>query len=286
MRSLVLGGSGIVGGYILERLVAGGDRPIAVSRQFRRSPDVDWLRADLSAPEGLLIEDVGTIYCTADARLLANALPLLVTPNLRRVVAFTSTSLETKRDSELVEEREYVEAWAEAETRLIEVCTRSGVAWTVLRPTLIYAEGRDGNVSRIARLIQRLKFMPLAGEGLGLRQPVHAQDLAIGAINAAASPLAANRIYAVPGTDTVTYREMVGRIFDGLKLPRRIVSMPLALWRLAFFVGRPFIKTANVAMASRMGKDMTFDPAPAIADFDWKPRPFYPNFYPEGRRPL
>lgn len=285
MRSLVLGGSGIVGGYILERLVAAGERPIAISRQCRQSRDVDWLCADLSAPEHLQIDDVATIYCTADARVLANALPWLITPNLRRIVAFTSTSLETKRDSELVEERKYVAAWANAEARVIEECTKSGVAWTVLRPTLIYAEGRDGNVSRIAQLIQRLKFMPLAGEGLGLRQPVHAEDLAIGAINAAASPLAVNKIYAVPGTDIITYREMVGRIFDGLKRPRRIISVPLALWRLAFLLGRPFIKSANVAMASRMGTDMVFDPAPAIADFDWKARPFYPNFYPERRAP-
>nr|WP_249816130.1 epimerase [Bradyrhizobium sp. 138] len=276
-----MGGSGIVGGYILERLVARGERPIAVSREIQQSPNVDWLRADLSAPKALQIEDVGTIYCTAHAKLLADALPCLITSNLRRVVAFTSTSLETKRDSELVEERKYVAAWAEAEAHLIEVCTKSGVGWTVLRPTLIYAEGRDSNVSRIAQLIQRLRFMPLAGEGLGLRQPVHAEDLAIGAINAAASPLAINKIYAVPGTDTVTYYEMVGRIFDGLKLPRRIISIPLELWRLAFLLGRPFIKSANAAMASRMGKDMVFDPAPAIADFDWKPRPFYPNFCPE-----
>jgi len=55
-----------------------------------------------------------------------------------------------------------------------------------------------------------------------LRQPVHAEDLAIGALAAAASPAAANKIYAIQAKDTITYREMVGTNFDGLHKPRRI----------------------------------------------------------------
>jgi hypothetical protein len=37
------------------------------------------------------------------------------------------------------------------------------VAWTILRPTLIYVEGRDANVSRLAGLIRRFKVLPLSG---------------------------------------------------------------------------------------------------------------------------
>src|SRR5260370_1911912 len=117
---------------------------------------------------------------------------------------------------------------------------------------------------RLALVIERLGFMPLAGTGLGLRQPVHAEDVAIGAIAAAASPTAANKIYAIPGKDTITYREMVGRIFDGLQKPRRVVAVPPALWRTAFALARPFIANANVAIGPRMAKDMIFDPTSAI----------------------
>ena len=95
---------------------------------------------------------------------------------------------------------------------------------------------------------------------------------------AAASPAAANKIYAIPGTDTVSYREMVGRIFDGLHKPRRIITVPPLLWRAAFALAKPFIANANVAMGNRMSKDMIFDPAPAMQDFGWKPRAFRPDF--------
>jgi nucleoside-diphosphate-sugar epimerase len=148
----------------------------------------------------------------------------------------------------------------------------------VLRPTLIYDEGRDANITRLSRLIQRLGFVPLAGSGSGLRQPVHAEDLAIGALAAAASQAAANKIYAITGKDTITYREMVGRIFDGLHKPRRIIPVPPAQWRAAFSVVKPFVPDANVAMGNRMAKDMIFDCSAVIEDFGWNPSEFRPIF--------
>ena len=215
MGSVVVGASGIVGGHIVDRLVQAGEKPVAVSRTRRAEQNVAWLQADLATPDRLAWPPVSTLYCTAHVGLLAGALPHLVTPSLKRVVAFTSTSIVTKISSELEAERDSVRQWAEAEQRLIDMCTKLGVAWTVLRPTIIYDEGRDANITRLARLIENFGFMPLAGSGSGLRQPVHAQDLAIGAIAAAASPAAANKIYAIPGRDTVSYREMVGAFLTG-----------------------------------------------------------------------
>jgi nucleoside-diphosphate-sugar epimerase len=69
----------------------------------------------------------------------------------------------------------------------------------------------------LSRLIRRFGFKPLVGGGPGLRQPVHVEDLAIGAIAAASSPASVNKIYSVPGGETLTYRELVGRIFDGMR---------------------------------------------------------------------
>lgn len=111
-----------------------------------------------------------------------------------------------------------------------------------------------------------------------MRQPVHAEDLAIGAIAAAASPAAANKFYSLPGADTITYREMIGRIFDGMRLPRRAISVPVFIWRVGFALAKPIFPGANVAMGIRMMKDMTFDYTPAIRDFGWNPRAFKPVF--------
>jgi nucleoside-diphosphate-sugar epimerase len=197
---------------------------------------------------------------------------------LTRAIVFSSTSVLTKLDSEVVAEREKLQALADAEKEIAAACEQHNVGWTILRPTLIYAEGRDTNITPLSRLIRRFGFMPLVGGATGLRQPVHAEDLAIGAISAAASSAAVNKVYSLPGGETMAYREMIGRIFDGLRLPRRTVAVPALLWRASFVLAKPLFPGANVAMGTRMMKDMAFDAAPATSDFGWNPRAFRPVF--------
>jgi nucleoside-diphosphate-sugar epimerase len=279
-KSLVIGGTGLVGGYIVEHLVRRGERPLVLSRSQRDRPGIDWLRGDLTQPETLTLPPFATLYCTADAILLADTLPRLFNPALRRLVVFSSTSVLTKQDTEVASEQETIRKLTDAERRIAAAFERQNVGWTILRPTLIYSEGRDTNITPLSRLIRRFGFMPLVGGAPGLRQPVHAEDLAIGAVAAASSSAAVNKTYSLPGGETLSYREMIGRIFDGLRLPRRTVSVPPLLWRAAFGLAKPLFPGANVAMGIRMMKDMTFDSTPAIADFGWNPRKFNPKFNP------
>ena len=201
-KRLVIGGTGLVGGYIVERLLRSGERPLVLSRRQQDGPGVDWVRGDLTRPDTLAFPPFATLYCTADAILLADALPRLFNPSLRRLVAFSSTSVLTKQDTEVAAERELIRKLAKAEQTIAAACEQHGVGWTILRPTLIYAEGRDTNITPLSRLIRRFGFMPLVGGAPGLRQPVHAEDLAIGAISAASSPAAANKTYSLPGGET------------------------------------------------------------------------------------
>jgi nucleoside-diphosphate-sugar epimerase len=277
-KSLVIGATGLVGGYLLDNLIRRGERPFALSRTRRERAGADWFIGDLGKTDTLTLPNFSTLYCTADAILLAQALPHLFNPVLKRVVVFSSTSVLTKLDSEIAAERGGSAKLAAAERTIAESCGRRNIGWTILRPTLIYAEGRDVNITPLSRLIRRFGFMPLVGGARGLRQPVHAEDLAVGAIEAAASPAAVNKFYSLPGGETLAYAEMIGRIFDGMKLPRRTINVPAPLWRAAFLVAKPLFPGANVAMGIRMMKDMAFDAAPAISDFGWNPRGFHPVF--------
>ena len=277
-KSLVIGATGLVGGYLLRHLASRGERPYALSRTPRADAVAEWITGDLEKPDTLNVPAFETLYCTTDAILLATALSRFFNPALKRVVAFSSTSVITKLDSEVTAEREMLMELANAEQKIVRACEAAKVDWTILRPTLIYAEGYDINITPLSRLIRRFRFMPLVGGANGLRQPVHAEDLAIGALAAAASPAAANKFYALPGGETLSYKEMIGRIFDGMKMPRRTIPVPALLWRAAFAVTKPLFPDANVAMGLRMTKDMTFDATPAITGFGWRARAFHPVF--------
>ncbi len=279
-RTLILGATSLVGRFVLPRLVAAGARPIALSR---RAPDgdggADWLAGDL-ADAGLAgrLPRLSTVYSLTPIWLLPDALPMLIAAGASRVVAFSSTSRFTKLASPVAAERAIAARLADSEARTIALCEAAGVAWTILRPTLIYAEGLDGNVSRLAALIRRLGVLPLAGRGAGLRQPVHADDLALAALAAGASTAAEGRAYDLPGGETLTYRAMAERVFEGLGRKPRILAIPAPLWALAFRLASPLLPGATAAMGSRMSEDLTFDAEAARQDLGWGPRAFHPDF--------
>ena len=111
-----------------------------------------------------------------------------------------------------------------------------------------------------------------------MRSPTRPAIELLTTVSSASSRAAINKVYALPGGETLTYREMIGRIFDALRLPRRTISVPVPVWRAAFRLAKPLYPGANVAMGIRMMKDMTFDPTPAVQDFGWHPRDFKPRF--------
>ena len=273
---LVLGATSLIGRFLLPRLVAQGAEVFAISRAPRApTPGVQWIEADLTAPNWVAKSpSAATVFALMPIWLLPPALPALAGEDARRLIAFSSTSVFTKAASPDPSEREVARRLADAE----EAVAASGLAWTILRPTMIYAEGLDANVSRLARLISRWRVLPLSGRGAGLRQPVHADDLASGALAAAASDAAVGKSYDLPGGETLSYREMVRRLFKAHGLPPRILTVPPPLWRLALTLAAPLLPGATGAMGDRMAEDLTFDPVPAARDFGWAPRRFHPQF--------
>ncbi|MGC0389270.1 SDR family oxidoreductase [Bradyrhizobium sp. USDA 241] len=277
-KTLVVGATGVVGSIIANILADTGEMPLALSRKSKSDAAIDWYQGDLAQIQDLNLPPFETLICTADARHLAPAMPCIIHPRLRRVVFITSTSIITKINSEVESERESVRAWASAEHQIIRTCEESSIEWTCLRPTLIYAEGRDGNITPLARLIERFGFMPVVGAAQGLRQPVHAEDVAIAAVSAARERIAANKTYILSGSEVITYREMVGRIFDALSKRRRIVSVPAPVWKLLFAIAKPLFPGANSAWGTRMLVDLDFDASTAVRELGWRPRGFHPVF--------
>ncbi len=237
------------------------------------------MKADLDDPEfETALPMAATVFALSPIWVLPAALPALKAKGMRRLVAFSSTSVFTKAGSDDEGERMTAQNLADGEAAVAAFCEAHEVAWTILRPTMIYAEGQDRNVTRLARLIRRFGVLPLSGQGEGLRQPVHADDLAAGALRAAASPAARNRAYDLPGGETLSYRRMAERIFQALGRPIRIVTAPDWLWRLGFALARPLLPGATAQMGRRMSSDLVFKATPAERDLDWNPRPFQPEF--------
>jgi nucleoside-diphosphate-sugar epimerase len=257
---LLLGGTDPVGRFIVER--ASRQRPVTVIGRSKPHRDqVAWHQADLALGAVALPEGPAQqVIATLPIWLLAAHLPALARRGVDRLIAFSSTSVEAKRESHSAKAQAVVAALFGGEAAVMEAATASGIHVTILRPTLIYGTGEDANVSAAARFIKRFGFFPLAWNAQGLRQPVHADDLAAAALAALESPVSTGRIYPLPGGETLSYRAMIERIFEALGRRPRFIRIP----GLA----------ALSELAKRMAQDQAFDVGPAARDLGYTPRRF------------
>jgi nucleoside-diphosphate-sugar epimerase len=279
-RALVTGASSLVGTCLLEKLRDRGLAVCAFSRSSREAtPGVEWTARDIATGLGTPNGRVPYLFHVAPLWLLPPLLGELPAWGVERVVAFGSTSRVTKAQSTSARERDVADRLARAEEELAARCRPLGLSWTLFRPTLIYGRGRDRNVSSIARFIEKVGLFPIAGRGMGRRQPVHAEDLALACLQVMDSPRTHDRAYDLAGGTTLTYRRMVEVVFHGLGRKPRFLPIPRAALAAALAAASklPGFGHLTPEMAGRMEEDLVFDSTPATADFGYAPRPFqYP----------
>ncbi|MCX7562256.1 NAD(P)H-binding protein [Xanthomonadaceae bacterium XH05] len=285
MRALVLGATGQIGRFLLQELVAHGVEVEAVSRDAQSlQPGVGWRRFDLYV-QGDAMKRPDVVF---SAGPLDGLLAWLSRTRHRpaRIVAFSSTSAATKQDSPDAAERELALHLQRCERALEMHCDARGIGWTILRPTLVYGCGLDANLSRIAALARRWRLVPLPSDAVGLRQPVHAHDLAVCARVAANTGKSLRKRYDLCGGEALSYLEMVRRTVACLQPPARILLLPPWLFRgVAHLAARLRVVTDfGPGMLERMRQDLVFDAAAAARDLDWSPRPFRPEpgNFPDG----
>jgi len=273
----VFGATGQIGFPLLGLLKNAGWRVTALSRAEQSDePGLEWVRGELPTAQGLPTH-VDAIFSCGPLDGFAN---WYAQSNVgcARVIAFGSTSVEVKRGSADAEERDVARRLREGEETVFATTARRGATATLLRPTLIYGAGRDATLTRIAQLARRWGRFPLPRGANGLRQPVHADDLAAAAFACINAPATQGQTYALPGGETLTYREMVARVLACLTPPPTLVELPSPMFNAALFLAQLTGRATGLGEAAvrRMRSDLTFDIGPAQRDFGYAPRAFRP----------
>lgn len=275
-RFLVLGAKSLVGKEVLDLIAKRGDQAVALTRQTP-SGDTDAIRWHPTTDLAVLAGS-GTEFaiCVAHIWVVGEYLAAMKAAGVRRMVALSTTSLFTKRGSSTSEELEASRLFEASETEVVRLCAEVGIGCTILRPTLIYGRGNDKNVAEIARMIVRFGFFPLFGKAEGKRQPIHARDVALAAIQAVQATEANGKAYNLSGGEVLSYRAMVQRIFLALGRKPVTPTIPLWLFRSALRILRmvPRFSKWTPDMAIRMNRDQAFDHSEATRDFGFEPAPF------------
>ena len=277
----VIGATSFVGQLVIDQLVAQGIRVFAFSRNrmLCNCTNVEWRQLVSDAGDGGADQYAGKIrlwISLAPITALPQYFSLLHAWGASKVVVLSSTSCFTKlRSSDKLERAVAVQlTQGEDSLQLWSAC--NNIKWVILRPTIIYGFAKDKNITEISRFINRFGFFPLLGRAEGLRQPIHAADVAAACVETLLNVGVENRAYNISGAEIVSYREMVKRVFVTQGRTAVFIKVPLFVFKVALMLLSRFPRYRHwtVAMAERMNCDMIFDHGDASLDFGFNPRRF------------
>jgi polyketide synthase/oxidoreductase len=269
--ALVTGATGLVGSYIVERLLADGWRVRALVRDGSRGGPLSRLGVELQSGD---VVDAGRFAAAARGADVVFHAAAAITPRggweefrrvnidgTRHAVAAASGAgarllqvssvgvygpqarYETPRgmtDEDvalrpLPETAFYARSKRESEEIVLSAHERGEVWATAVRPSVIYGRRDRQFVPRVARLLGR-GFAPMVNGGRSTLAIVHAANVADGAVRAAATDVAGGKAYNVANDFAVTVADFYRLAADGLSVRVRMVPVPMPVARAALAV--------------------------------------------------
>ncbi len=275
MKVLVTGATGFTGSYVVTALLQRGANVRCFVRQSSNAAalpagqiEIAW--GELNDPDSL---EAALSGCEALVNLVSlgfgharGIVAVALRAGVRRSVFLSTTSLFTQLDVSTRSVR------LEAE----RIIRESGLAYTILRPTMIYGSSRDRNMCRLIRYLQRWPVVPVVGGRNSLQQPVFVADVASAVCLALLERKTINKSYNIPGGTALTLGKIIDTICVKMKrnpLKLRVPAAPLAALlataeRLSVHLP---VKSEQIL---RLNEDKAFDYSEARLDFDYKPRSF------------
>ena len=263
----------MLGGALLRLLLAGGhetrclvraDSPNASRLDGER---VEIIRGDVAREEDLYraLEDTDALLHVAGIEYAPSVVGAASRADVERILVVGSTSAHS--------------AYAfrsGPKLRMEELVRESGLAWTIVRPTMIYGSELDRNVHRLLRFLDRSPFFPVFGPGTNLWQPVYHEDCARGVFEALERPASVRRSYDLPGAEPWTYLDLVKTAAAALGRSPRIVRLPIEPVRGALAAAERLRLPLPIdsGQVTRLREDKAYPYERARIDLDYAPRPF------------
>jgi len=157
-----------------------------------------------------------------------------------------------------------------------EYICRSHLAYTILRPTMIYGSSRDRNMCRLIRYLQKWPVIPVFGSGNYLQQPVYVGDVAWAISHAVSTERTIGKAYNIAGAKALMYNEVIDTVCHLLRRKVRKIYLPVfpivkVLQFLEKYGIRMPIKAEQIL---RLNEDKAFDFDDARCDFGYSPHSF------------
>lgn len=148
---------------------------------------------------------------------------------------------------------------------------------TILRPSMIYGDLCDSNMSKFIGMIDRFRIMPIINGGRNLIQPVNARDLGKAFFTVLMSPeQTAGKSYDLSGEKPISMMDVFKLISEQLNKKTIYISVPLSFGvTMAVILKTITLGRINlIEKVQRMGEDRSYSHKSAVDEFNYKPMSF------------
>jgi nucleoside-diphosphate-sugar epimerase len=272
MTLLLVGATGFLGCAVAARLV---DRDLVVLA--RKTGDRRWLPAGACVREGDLDdeESVRTALVGVDTLIwcasmgfghVPRLMPAIQAAGVERAIFVSTTAIFTSLPARSRATR------MDAERAVNDSC----LAWTIVRPTMIYGSARDRNISRLLRFLRRSPIFAVVGSGDALQQPIFVDDLAEAIVATLDTTTTEGQSYNLGGAAPLRFVDLVRVAGQAVGRVPRLMHVPV---RLALTLARlaarlPGGVRVTPEQIQRLAEDKAFDLSDAVRDFGFRARGF------------
>jgi NADH dehydrogenase len=153
------------------------------------------------------------------------------------------------------------------------VKSAGGLAWTIVRPTLVYDETGGQEFLMFLGYLLRFPVVPFIGRGRARKRPVWSGDVVDGLLRLAGNPVTLGKTYNLSGGEAIEIAELARLMLAHAGAARPLLPVPVPLCRalaavLSRVMERPPLSRYVIA---GMINDADLDPALAMADLGYRP---------------
>ena len=253
MKVAIIGGTGFVGSYIVDALLAAGHEPHVLVRpgsedKLHKADQCSITTGDLDSTEAVdavvagcdaVIYNVGILREFPRQGITFEALQYRGAETVaeaakragaRRFLLMSANGIDSA-------ETPYQTTKLKAEAAIRD----SGLDYTIFRPSVIFGDPR-GTMEFATQLYEEMVRMPLPAVGFHtglvpargevIMSPVHVRDVADAFVNALTDESTIGKCFALGGPEVVSWSEMLERIATAVGRKKLILPMPIGLMKL------------------------------------------------------
>ncbi len=296
MKVAVIGGTGFVGGYLLDALIDSGHELSVLVRpgsehKLRPAPGVHPVQGDLSSADALQSVVAGcdaVIYNVGILREFPSRGITYEASQYEGVVRTVEAAKEAKVSRMLLMSANGVKRggtpYQDTKRRAEEYALQSGLGVTVFRPSVIFGDPR-GTMEFATQLYRDMVRPPLPAVGFFaghdpkkgpiLMSPVHIEDVASAFVKALEDDSTVGNIYELGGPEVLSWQDMIRRIAEATGRSKWILPMPTWIMRAGatLFDWLPFFPVTRDQL-TMLEEGNTADPGILEGLTGAEPKPF------------